>query len=148
MEAQHSHPAHGVHADHSMVMFRNRFWLCLALTLPVVFWSSEVQRWHWLPPPTFSGSRSIPAILGTFIFVYGGKVVIQGARYELSGHKPGMMTLISVGIVFVFAASLTSSLGCSKLTPVRRTGSSYAISDLTLLTMTQLRRLVRSTFNG
>ena len=98
--------------------------------------------------PTFSGSRSIPAILGTFIFVYGGKVVIQGARYELSGHKPGMMTLISLGIVFAFAASLTSSLGCSKLTPVRRTGSSYAISDLTLLTMTQLRRLVRSTFNG
>ena len=31
MEALHSHPAHRVHADHSMVMFRNRFWLCLAL---------------------------------------------------------------------------------------------------------------------
>ena len=101
MEAQHSHPAHGVHADQSVDMFRDQFWLCLTLTLPVVYWSSEVQRWLGYHAPTFSGSRSIPAILGTFIFVYGGKVVIQGAGYELSGHKPGMMTLISVGIVLL-----------------------------------------------
>jgi Cu2+-exporting ATPase len=111
MEAQHSHPAHGVHAEHSVAMFRDKFWLCLALTLPVVYWSNEIQRWLSYRAPTFSGSRLIPAILGTFIFVYGGKVFIQGARHELSGHKPGMMTLISLGIVVAFAASLTSTLG-------------------------------------
>jgi P-type Cu2+ transporter len=111
MEAQHSYPAHGLHAEHSVSMFRDKFWLCLALTVPVVYWSSEVQRWLAYRAPTFSGSRLIPAILGTFIFVYGGKVFIQGARHELSGHKPGMMTLISLGIVVAFAASLTSTLG-------------------------------------
>jgi cation transport ATPase len=40
----------------------------------------------------------------------------QGARHELSGHKTGMMTLINLGIGVAFAASLTSSLGFSKLT--------------------------------
>jgi P-type Cu2+ transporter len=111
MEAQHSHLAHRVHAEHSVAMFRDKFWLCLALTLPVVYWSSEVQRWLGYRAPTFSGSRLIPAILGTIIFVYGGKVFIHGARHELSGHKPGMMTLISLGIVVAFAASLASTLG-------------------------------------
>jgi len=111
MQAKHSHPAQGVHAEHSVAMFRDKLWLCLVLTLPVVYWSSEVQRWLGYRAPTFSGSRLIPAILGTVIFVYGGKVFIQGARHELSGHKPGMMTLVSLGIVVAFAASLTSTLG-------------------------------------
>jgi Cu2+-exporting ATPase len=92
-------------------MFRDKFWLCLALTLPVVFWSSEVQHWLRYRAPTFPGSRLIPAILGTIIFVYGGKVFIQGARHELSGRQPGMMTLISLGIVVAFVASLASTLG-------------------------------------
>jgi P-type Cu2+ transporter len=92
-------------------MFRDKFWLCLALTFPVVYWSSEVQRWLGYRAPMFSGSRLIPAILGTIIFVYGGRVFIQGARHELSGRQPGMMTLSSLGIVVAFAASLASTLG-------------------------------------
>jgi P-type Cu2+ transporter len=111
MEEQHSHPAHNQHVGHSVAMFRDKFWLCLALTFPVVFWSSEVQRWLDYRAPMFSGSRFIPAILGTFIFVYGGKVFIQGARHELSGHSPSMMTLVSLGIVAALAASLASTLG-------------------------------------
>jgi Cu2+-exporting ATPase len=39
------------------------------------------------------------------------EIFIHGARHELSGHKPGMMTLISLGIVVAFAASLASTLG-------------------------------------
>lgn len=111
IEAQRSHPAHGLHSQHSVAMFRDRFWLCLVLTLPVVYWSSEVQRWLGYRALTFSGSRFIPAILGTIIFVYGGKVFIQGARHELSGRQPGMMTLVSLGIVATFVASLASTLG-------------------------------------
>jgi Cu2+-exporting ATPase len=92
-------------------MFRDKFWLCLALTLPVVFWSSEVQHWLGYRAPAFPGSRLIPAILGTVIFVYGGRVFIQGAGHELSARQPGMMTLITLGIVVAFAASLASTLG-------------------------------------
>ena len=111
METQHLHGAHGVHAGHSVAVFRDRFWVCLALTLPVVYWSSEVQRWLGYHAAQFPGSRLVPAVLGTIIFVYGGKVFIQGARRELGAHKPGMMTLISLGIVVAFAASLASTLG-------------------------------------
>jgi len=94
-----------------VAVFRDKFWLCLALTVPVVFWSSEVQHWLGYRAPTFAGSQFIPAILGTVIFLYGGSVFIQGARHELAAREPGMMTLISLGIVVAFAASLASTLG-------------------------------------
>jgi len=93
------------------MMFRDRFWLSLVLTLPVVFWSAEVQQWLGYHAPVFPGSRFVPAILGTIIFVYGGRIFIQGARGELSARQPGMMTLISLAIVVSFAASLAATLG-------------------------------------
>jgi Cu2+-exporting ATPase len=103
--------AHDRHARHSAAMFRDKFWLSFALTIPVVFWSTEVQRWVGYDAPVFPGSRFIPAILGTIIFVYGGKVFIQGAWHELSGRQPGMMTLISLAIIVAFTASLAATLG-------------------------------------
>jgi Cu2+-exporting ATPase len=105
------HSSHNQHAGHSAMMFRDRFWLSLVLTLPVVFWSAEVQQWLGYYAPVFPGSRFVPAILGTIIFVYGGRIFIQGARGELSARQPGMMTLISLAIVVSFAASLAATLG-------------------------------------
>jgi Cu2+-exporting ATPase len=92
-------------------MFRDKFGLSLALTLPVVFWSVDVQHWLGYHAPVFPGSRFISATLGTIIFVYGGTVFIQGARGELSRRQPGMMTLISLAIVVAFTASLAATLG-------------------------------------
>jgi Cu2+-exporting ATPase len=106
-----AHSSHNQHAGHSAIMFRDKFWLSLALTLPVVFWSAEVQHWLGYHAPVFPGSRYVPAILGTIIFVYGGRIFIQGARGELSARQPGMMTLISLAIVVAFAASLATTLG-------------------------------------
>jgi hypothetical protein len=67
-------------------------------------------------PPRFPDRDQSPPFWAPLSLWMVEKVVIQGARYELSGHKPDMMTLIGVGIVVAFAASLTSSLGFSKLT--------------------------------
>jgi P-type Cu2+ transporter len=92
-------------------MFRDKFWLSLALTFPVVFWSDEVQRWLGYHAPSVPGSRFIPAILGTIILAYGGSIFIQGAWRELSGRQPGMMTLISLAIVVAFSASLAATFG-------------------------------------
>ena len=103
--------SHNQHSAHSATMFRDKFWLTLILTLPVIFWSSEVQQWLGYQAPVFPGSRFVPTILGTIIFVYGGRIFIQGARGELSARQPGMMTLISLAIVVSFAASLASTLG-------------------------------------
>src|SRR6202795_2073030 len=99
------------HAGHSVAMFRDKFWLSFALTIPVVFWSSDVQQWLGYTAPTFPGSKFIPAILGTVVFVYGGLVFIRGAWGELADHKPGMMTLISLAIVVAFGTSIAATFG-------------------------------------
>ncbi len=106
-----NHAGHDRHAGHSVVMFRDKFWLSLALTIPVVFWSSEVQHWLGYTAPVFPGSKFIPAILGTVVFLYGGIVFIRGAWDELSDRRPGMMTLISLAIAVAFVASFAASLG-------------------------------------
>jgi Cu2+-exporting ATPase len=92
-------------------MFRDKFWLSVVLTLPVVYWSADVQHWFGYHATVFPGSRFIPAILGTIIFAYGGQVFVQSAWHELSGHQPGMMTLISLAIIVAFTASLAATLG-------------------------------------
>jgi Cu2+-exporting ATPase len=111
-DAEHGgHAAHDKHAGHDPEAFRRQFWVVLALTIPVVIWSAEVQHWLGYTAPTFPGSSWIPAILGTVIFVYGGKVFLDGARTELGDRQPGMMTLISLAIVVAFIASWAATLG-------------------------------------
>ena len=105
------HAGHDRHAGHSVAMFRDKFWLSFALTIPVVVWSSDVQRWFGYTAPSFPGSKLIPAVLGTLVFVYGGLVFIRGARRELADHKPGMMTLISLAIIVAFGTSLAAAFG-------------------------------------
>jgi Cu2+-exporting ATPase len=105
------HAGHDRHAGHSVAMFRDKFWLSFALTIPVVFWSPDVQHWFGYTTPTFPGSKFIPPILGTVAFVYGGLVFIRGAWGELADRKPGMMTLISLGIIAAFGTSLAATLG-------------------------------------
>src|SRR6516165_5862805 len=105
------HGRHDRHAGHSVAMFRDKFWLSLALTIPVVFWSADVQHWLGYTAPTFPGSKLIPPVLATVVFVYGGLVFIRGAWSELADHKPGMMTLISLAITVAFATSLAAAFG-------------------------------------
>jgi len=108
----HAHQAgHDRHAGHSVAMFRDKFWLSLILTVPVVVWSTDVQRWLAYTAPRFSGSQFIPAFFGTVVFFYGGAVFIRGALGELADKRPGMMTLISLGIVVAFVTSLAATFG-------------------------------------
>ena len=106
-----AHASHGKHAGHDPDVFRRQFWIVLALTIPVVVWSEEVQMWLGYTAPVFPGSEWIPAIFGTIIFGYGGSVFLKGAVVELSDRQPGMMTLISLAIVVAFVASWAATLG-------------------------------------
>src|SRR5438128_6335295 len=103
--------SHERHAGHSVAMFREKFWLSFALSIPVVAWSTDVQHWLGYRAPSFPGSNLIAPILGTVVFVYGGLVFIRGAWSELADHKPGMMTLISLAITVAFGTSLAATFG-------------------------------------
>jgi Cu2+-exporting ATPase len=103
--------AHDRHAGHSVAMFRDRFWLSLLLTVPVVIWSSDVQEWLGYQAPVFPGSELIPAVLGTIVFLYGGTVFLRGAVGELRARQPGMMTLISLAITVAFVTSVAATAG-------------------------------------
>jgi Cu2+-exporting ATPase len=109
------HASHDRHAGHSVAMFRDKFWLSLALTIPVVFWSPDVQHWLGYTAPAFAGSKFLPPVLGTIVFIYGGLVFMRGAWSELTEHKPGMMTLISLGIIAAFGTSLAATFGLFEL---------------------------------
>ncbi len=103
------HAGHDQHAGHSVAMFRNKFWISLALTIPTLVWGHMLQGALGYSAPEFNGFRWIPAIFGTAVFAYGGWVFLQGAIRELRGRLPGMMTLISLAILvaFVFSAAVT-----------------------------------------
>ena len=92
-------------------MFRDKFWLTLALTIPVLIWSRDPQHWLGYTAPSFPGSALIPPVFGTIVFIYGGLVFLRGARGELAGRQPGMMTLISLAIVVAFVTSWAGTLG-------------------------------------
>ena len=63
-----AHKSHDQHAGHSPGMFRDKFWLSLILTLPVVFWSEHIQMLLGYQAPEFFWSAWIPPVLGTIIF--------------------------------------------------------------------------------
>ena len=112
---QADHAAHNKHAGHDPDVFRRQFWVVLLLTIPVVIWSQEVPMWLGHTAPVFPGAEWVSPILGTIVFVYGGRVFLDGARTELGDRQPGMMTLISLAIVVAFVTSWAATLGLFKV---------------------------------
>src|SRR5512134_604660 len=77
--AGQDHRAHDKHAGHSVAMFRDRFWVSLALTIPTLVWGHMLPRAFGIHPPDVPGARWIPAVFGTLVFLYGGRPFIDGA---------------------------------------------------------------------
>jgi P-type Cu2+ transporter len=109
-----SHAGHGGHADHA-AMFRSRFWLTLALSVPVVLYSAMFQRLLHYTAPAFPGSDWISAVLGTAVFLYGGWPFLTGAISEIRTRQPGMMLLIGLAITVAFVASWATEFGAVDL---------------------------------
>ena len=109
--AHDGHAGHDAHAGHSVAMFRDKFWLSLALTIPTLVWGHMLQRAFDYHAPVFPGARWIPALFGTAVFLYGGRVFIQGAVRELKDRAPGMMVLIALAISVAFVFSVVVTIG-------------------------------------
>jgi Cu2+-exporting ATPase len=92
-------------------MFRQKFWISLALTIPAMVWGEMIPHALGFTPPAFPGSRWIPFVFGVAVFFYGGLVFLQGAWRELKDRQPGMMTLISLAISVAFVYSVAVTFG-------------------------------------
>ncbi|MEU5939615.1 heavy metal translocating P-type ATPase [Micromonospora sp. NPDC047548] len=105
---------HDKHAGHDPEMFRRRFWVCLALTLPVVATSHMVMDWFGYSLE-FPGRSLVGPVLGSVVFWWGGWPFLVGAVREVRDRAPGMMLLIGMAITVAYAASLATSLGAFDL---------------------------------
>ncbi|HWS64901.1 MAG TPA: heavy metal translocating P-type ATPase [Steroidobacteraceae bacterium] len=106
------HDAHSHHA-HMVADFRRRFWISLALTVPILaisehFWALMGLR----PLISFAGDRYALFAFASIVYFYGGWPFLKGAGGEIAGRKPGMMLLIAVAIsaAFFYSAAVTFGL--------------------------------------
>ncbi|MCZ7421253.1 copper-translocating P-type ATPase [Verrucosispora sp. WMMA2121] len=111
---QHGHGGHDKHAGHDPAAFRRKFWLSLALTVPIVATSHMVMDWLGYELD-FSGIGLVGPVLGTVVFGYGGWPFLQGAVREVRDRAPGMMLLIAMAITVAYVASLATSFGAFDL---------------------------------
>ncbi|MBG6215811.1 Cu2+-exporting ATPase [Arthrobacter sp. CAN_A6] len=111
VDDEHQVHGHGQHAGHSTAMFKDRFWVSLALAVPVVAFSPMFTMLLGYMPPKFPGSAWIAPVLGTIIFIYGGTPFLKGGLTELKSRQPGMMLLIAMAITVAFVASWVTTLG-------------------------------------
>ncbi|MGC4780528.1 heavy metal translocating P-type ATPase [Micromonospora zamorensis] len=101
---------HDKHAGHDPAMFRRRFWVCLALTIPVVLASHLV--WDQLGLSWDVPGRSwVGPVLGSAVFWWGGWPFLVGAVREVRDRAPGMMLLVAMAITVAYTASLATSVG-------------------------------------
>jgi P-type Cu2+ transporter len=91
-------------------MFKRRFFICLLLTLPVLYFSPMFEHWFNYQAIQFPGAIWITPILSTIIYFYGGWVFLRGAWSELHS-KIGMMTLVALAITVSYVYSVAVSFG-------------------------------------
>ena len=105
----HNHNGHDHHA-HMVTDFRNKFFIILIFTIPIVLLSPMIQNFigvDW----QFTGDSYIVAALATFVYFYGGWPFIKGAYDELKNKEPGMMTLIAMAISVAYFYSMAVVFG-------------------------------------
>ncbi len=109
------HQGTGDHEDHHAHMvrdFQKRFWISVALTLPVLILSPTIQALLGLEESLrFQGSSYVLLALASVIYLYGGWPFLKGLVEELRKLQPGMMTLIALAITVSYVYSLVVVLG-------------------------------------
>jgi P-type Cu2+ transporter len=106
--AEHAQ-GHDRHVGHSVEMFRRRFWVCLALTIPILLYAKGLWEVFGLEAPDLPGGEVVSFVLATVIYAYGGSVFMRSAGHELRARLPGMMTLVSVGISAAYLYSVATT---------------------------------------
>lgn len=93
--------------------FKQRFWISIVVTLPVLFFSPFIQDVFGIGEDiSFTGERYVLFIFSSFIFVYGGYPFLRGFYSELREKSPGMMTLIAlaVSVAYLYSSAVVFGL--------------------------------------
>ena len=97
--SRHGKHNHEDHHAHMVRDFRVRFWISLAVTVPVLFLSPFLQNVFGLKKLVdFPGDSYVLFGLSTFIYLYGGYPFLKGLAREVGERQPGMMTLIGLAL--------------------------------------------------
>ncbi len=107
-----SDTTHGKHNMHSGMIadFKKRFYVVLALTIPIMLLSEMIQQWlHF--NIAFTGSKYVLLSLSTIVFFYGGWPFLKGLVDETKAKNPGMMFLIGFAITVAYAYSVAVVFG-------------------------------------
>ncbi|HAR6474438.1 TPA: cadmium-translocating P-type ATPase [Staphylococcus pseudintermedius] len=107
-ESHHPHSHHMHHDDHAHHHhgnFKMKFFVSLIFAIPIIIFSPMMGV--QLPFQfTFPGSDWMVLIIATILFIYGGQPFLVGAKGEIASKKPGMMTLVTLGISVAYIYSL------------------------------------------
>ena len=104
-----SHSGHGSHSS-GIADFKKRFYVVLALTIPIMLLSEMIQHWlgiHF----SFPGSKYVLFFLSSIVFFYGGWPFLKGLVGELRAKNPGMMTLVGFAISVAYIYSVATVFG-------------------------------------
>ena len=107
------HPKdHQAHHRAMIADFRRRFWVSLALTVPILLLSPLIQAFLGVADIlAFPGDDYVLLALATAVFLYGGWPFLTGLVSELRDGAPGMMTLIALAITVAYGYSAAVVLG-------------------------------------
>ncbi len=111
---QDGHRDHDKHAGHDPEMFRRLFWWNLLLAVPVLIFSAQIQDWFGY---SITGALAawVAPVIGTAVYLWGGKPFLAGGVTEVRNRQPGMMLLIALAITVAYASSLANSIGWGDL---------------------------------
>jgi P-type Cu2+ transporter len=108
---------HGDHADHDMSDpnmaaamerdMRNKFFIALLLTIPIVLYSPLGMNLLGIQLPTFGlGENAIMLLLSTPVVFYSGWIFISGSYHSLRRRTPNMSVLIATGVLAAYLFSV------------------------------------------
>ena len=108
--ANHDSPTGGGHDAH-VAQFRRLFFIMLALAVPVVGFNEMFANLIGYDLPDGDWVRWISPVLGTVMFVVGGRPFLTGGLSEARDRSPGMMLLVALALTVAFLASWGATLG-------------------------------------
>jgi Cu2+-exporting ATPase len=106
----HMEHTHDKHKGHSTNAFLSKFWVSLAVTIPILILSPMIQQWLGFTL-RFTGDKYVLLALGTFIYCYGGMPFLKGMIGEVKAKNIGMMTLVAIAITVAYTYSTAVVFG-------------------------------------